>query len=835
MIKRVYSRGLSTIVATLLIIMLTLVAVGIIWVVVRNVIQGSSEQVSLGKFTLNLEILQFQKINDSALNVIVKRNSGDGEFVGISFVVYDGDSTEVIKTNNSLKELETRNFELHLLIINVSKVQKISIVPIFRLESGKEVNGDVEDEYLISSASQGILTCTPYCPTGAQCGSDGCGGVCGNCSGSTPNCINYQCSEQVCTPSCLNKQCGSDGCSESCGVCSLVNAVSSCNATFKCVISSCSSGYANCDLNETNGCETQLGTTSNCASCGNACLLGQTCNSSRICVSPTETCSDGVQNQGETEIDCGGPCPACSTYLRTFYVSNSGNDNNSGTSESSSWRTIAKVNSQTFLPGDAILFKRGDEWRETLIPASNGASSAYITFSAYGSSGNIPIINGADIVTGWVNEGGNVWSVNAPTFENYGFGYDYMVIVSDNMFTQVGTLAEVTSFGKFFIDKTPTPDKVYIYSTNNPASTVEVSARMFGAGVMDKTYIKFENIDFRNTAHTGLYFYATTGAGQVIGNSLVSHCNFYRNRNVGVMFDNGYSNNLVEDCTSTYNGNGYYSWSDRTYGSDDNTFRNCYADHNINYIVGTFTDGHGFGIYNSDDNIVEYSESSYNYCGIATDTNGNANDVILRYNYIHDITNGAPGIGFGSNMPAGTVHQAYYNIIVNTGDLDVFSYPIAVGSTTNASKVYIYNNVIYQDGGLNHGKIGMYFRTPNGVTLKNNIFYIKGTGYIYGIIYSGAGTFNEIDNNIYYFPDASATRWSANGSLYPTLSSWRGVVSDEENSMTSNALLTNPSVFDFSLQSGSPAINAGANVDLTRDYNGNLIVGLPDIGAFEYQ
>jgi hypothetical protein len=26
---------------------------------------------------------------------------------------------------------------------------------------------------------------------------------------------------------------------------------------------------------------------------------------------PTATCTDGIQNQGETGIDCGGPCPPC--------------------------------------------------------------------------------------------------------------------------------------------------------------------------------------------------------------------------------------------------------------------------------------------------------------------------------------------------------------------------------------------------------------------------------------------------------------------------------------------------------------------------------------------
>ncbi len=41
---------------------------------------------------------------------------------------------------------------------------------------------------------------------------------------------------------------------------------------------------------------------------------------------------------------------------------------------------------------------------------------------------------------------------------------------------------------------------------------------------------------------------------------------------------------------------------------------------------------------------------------------------------------------------------------------------------------------------------------------------------------------------------------------------------------------------DFSLQAGSPAIDAGAPEAMrTLDFVGNSIVGAPDIGAFEYQ
>eukprot|EP01129_Flabellula_baltica_P008673 TRINITY_DN3474_c0_g1_i1.p1 TRINITY_DN3474_c0_g1~~TRINITY_DN3474_c0_g1_i1.p1 ORF type:complete len:925 (-),score=184.87 TRINITY_DN3474_c0_g1_i1:1550-4282(-) len=61
-------------------------------------------------------------------------------------------------------------------------------------------------------------TCTPSC-SGKSCGSDGCGGACGTCSGSTV-CNNGQCETTSCTPRCSGRNCGSDGCGGSCGTCS---------------------------------------------------------------------------------------------------------------------------------------------------------------------------------------------------------------------------------------------------------------------------------------------------------------------------------------------------------------------------------------------------------------------------------------------------------------------------------------------------------------------------------------------------------------------------------------------------------------------------------------
>jgi|GEM_PF-2277232 len=47
----------------------------------------------------------------------------------------------------------------------------------------------------------------------------------------------------------------------------------------------------------------------------------------------TATCSDGIQNQGETEIDCGGPCLPCTTNLPNLIINTTEiDDDNSGTS-----------------------------------------------------------------------------------------------------------------------------------------------------------------------------------------------------------------------------------------------------------------------------------------------------------------------------------------------------------------------------------------------------------------------------------------------------------------------------------------------------------------------
>src|SRR5690606_30556748 len=140
-----------------------------------------------------------------------------------------------------------------------------------------------------------------------------------------------------------------------------------------------------------------------------------------------------------------------------------------------------------------------------------------------------------------------------------GIPHDYVALFNGDLLTQVGTLTAVITPGSYFIDTSPAPDRIYIYSTTDPDNgLVEVSARKFGVGVLDQTYIRIQNLDFRNAGHSGAFFHAATENGQIKGNCIIEGCDFSRNRISGIIFDNGYSDNLVQNCRSTYNGNGFY-------------------------------------------------------------------------------------------------------------------------------------------------------------------------------------------------------------------------------------------------------------------------------------
>jgi parallel beta-helix repeat protein len=161
-------------------------------------------------------------------------------------------------------------------------------------------------------------------------------------------------------------------------------------------------------------------------------------------------------------------------HAATYYVDSVGGlDTNNGTSSSTPWQTIAKVNSSTLNPGDTVLFKDGDTWREALNVPSAGTTSSPITFSNYG-SGAIPIINGSDLYTSWnaTSVGPENFVTGSPSALSYwlfseasGTRYDGNTTSSNNLSAITGSPTRSTS--------TP-PQGGATYSLSLPTSTAAV-------------------------------------------------------------------------------------------------------------------------------------------------------------------------------------------------------------------------------------------------------------------------------------------------------------------------------------------------------------------------
>src|SRR3989339_1377271 len=115
-------------------------------------------------------------------------------------------------------------------------------------------------------------------------------------------------------------------------------------------------------------------------------------------------------------------------YAATYYISSTdGDDTCTGLSQSPYTtgvtacpiKTLTKLNTKTFSPGDSILFKKGDTFYGSITVSQSGTAGNPITFSSYG-SGEKPIITGFTDVTSWTNLGNNIWeSTNAVSTLSY--------------------------------------------------------------------------------------------------------------------------------------------------------------------------------------------------------------------------------------------------------------------------------------------------------------------------------------------------------------------------------------------------------------------------------
>ncbi|MEZ4296816.1 MAG: hypothetical protein R3B70_17755 [Polyangiaceae bacterium] len=141
-----------------------------------------------------------------------------------------------------------------------------------------------------------LANSTEVCSNGG-CAIGACDAGFGNCDGNTANGCEANLNTSV-------SNCGLCG-----NVCNLPNATSTCTAGA-CGIASCNAGFADCDGNVANGCETNLNTSvGNCGACGNLCDLA---NANEACVGGS--CSVATCNAGFGNCD-NQPANGCEVNL----------------------------------------------------------------------------------------------------------------------------------------------------------------------------------------------------------------------------------------------------------------------------------------------------------------------------------------------------------------------------------------------------------------------------------------------------------------------------------------------------------------------------------------
>lgn len=119
-------KGLSTVVTTLIIILLVLVAIGIVWFVVGGLLENSAERIDvLSECPLiQLDIVSASTCNASECSVSVNRKDGDGETpAGIRMVVTNGTASVSDNTDVQLSGFETAIVSINQGVENPTEVK----------------------------------------------------------------------------------------------------------------------------------------------------------------------------------------------------------------------------------------------------------------------------------------------------------------------------------------------------------------------------------------------------------------------------------------------------------------------------------------------------------------------------------------------------------------------------------------------------------------------------------------------------------------------------------------------------------------------------------------
>lgn len=509
-----------------------------------------------------------------------------------------------------------------------------------------------------------------------------------------------------------------------------------------------------------------------------------------------------------------------------YYVSNSTGDDlvgRDGKSEASAWKTISKVNGMTFLPGDSILFKKGDVWRETLTIPSSGNEGAYIVFSSYGTGAKPKFLGSKQAIT-WSYQGGNIWSSATLLDDPYNIGTNDMNIWFEELDASInwGNVKKVYDIGLKNLtaeyDWTWNGNTIYVYAATDPDmryASVEVPQRTQIIGLNSKQYIEINGIDLFYSLAGIREDFPTAGLnGLIVRNCHIGYLGVKNDGGYGTHFV--YNNSLIE--FDTIHDCGRRSVSLYNYGKYD--ISDIIVQNNMMYN-GSHTTG------------VDVAPGS------VSGSDGDINNITIRNNLIYDDENKGSiyseliyisenKVGAGRLIGC----RIYNNILKYTSMAAIHFYNVDVAE--------VYNNTFYETANITnavHINIGI---SCVDIKIKNNIFYsnlnndTNARGHAISLSTGVSPKNVDADYNVYYRINNTLRVISANSTNY--YMNDIGIIRSDLG-WEAHGQMIDPkfvSTSDYHLQVGSPAIGKGINVPVVKkDYDGKNYNNPPSIGAYE--
>jgi hypothetical protein len=427
-----------------------------------------------------------------------------------------------------------------------------------------------------------------------------------------------------------------------------------------------------------------------------------------------------------------------------YFISATGDDTQLGTSVATAWRTIDKVNSQTFQPGDRILFEAGQTFSGGIWLQSIGTATEPIIVSSYG-AGRAIISSGT----------------SAGFYSHNGAGIELRRLT----FVGAGQLTGTYPGVMFYLD---------VPNTN-------------------LNYIRLDSLDVSGYPGVGLNIASQNGASGY-SDVRINFCQSHDNGEAGITSSsqalNAHHNWYIGNCQA-YNitGNPYITGHNTgngivLSGIDGALIEHCVARNNGTLNAYPWGGPSGIWGYNCNNLIIQYCESHHNESGTPYDgggfiLDGGCTNSVLQYNYSHD--NSGAGFMLSEYDGASTMHDVVvrYNVSDNDARRNGYGALLVWSSRTNGIvNATFYNNTVRLGPAIDNSQakaVSMACGYTN-LSFRNNVLQTSGSVPVF----STTCTDNlRLEGNNYWNTNQTLSIYW-NGTSYYDLATWRAATGQEQ-------------------------------------------------------